>query len=451
MDEQDEIETGRQTLIEGNAPVTEPYSEPEMVPITEPASDVAALEARREEIEEEIAEVESIEAPDPASSVAIEQEEVLAALDDELEEVEEAITVAAQEEAEDEGMKIEAEEIEGVCERCGKPMIHGVVVVFATGDRAALGRDCFNHLRHGKQPTTVQTLIFSPNYFSQPAAIEWAKSHGFRYSKVDVVKARGGRNVRSFRLRQIDPSKFKSGSFRTIQIAPGIEAVIGHLRKQSHKNHLRTLNRVQFDASGMDPAKAEAILRRQHRCSWQTEADGFRSYYCGKKLRAGHHYCAEHERDEKDLYGNRAHWRELYDITFEEGGRRRSWSRWSKSQHDAKEDAKHVLDREFPAGGWKIISVRKHSDARVGDSVDSNHASGGWTYDVYWNVVLGANRNAGDVVREFDLNPRDYRGLDEWLGVAEAEAWIAGGGGGNMPKSWTGFHQRALKELSGVR
>lgn len=27
-----------------------------------------------------------------------------------------------------------------------------------------------------------------------------------------------------------------------------------------------------------------------------------------------------------------------------------------------------------------------------------------WTYEQYWNAVLGANRSADDIVREFDLD-----------------------------------------------
>lgn len=67
-----------------------------------------------------------------------------------------------------------------------------------------------------------------------------------------------------------------------------------------------------------------------------------------------------------------------------------------------------------------------------------------WDYEGYWNVVLGANRSPGDVIREFDLVAQ---GLDEWLGHAESEAWSAGGEGGEMPAEWGTFHARALREL----
>lgn len=70
-----------------------------------------------------------------------------------------------------------------------------------------------------------------------------------------------------------------------------------------------------------------------------------------------------------------------------------------------------------------------------------------WTYEGYWNAVIGANRSAEDVIREFELNGRDRRGLDEWLGNAEAEASIAGSGTSKVPVEWEPFHAKALEEM----
>ena len=73
-----------------------------------------------------------------------------------------------------------------------------------------------------------------------------------------------------------------------------------------------------------------------------------------------------------------------------------------------------------------------------------------WDFDGYWNTVLGASRNAADVVREFALTDEPAAGpgsLDEWLGNAEGEAWSAGGTGGDMPDEWAGFHAKALAQL----
>jgi hypothetical protein len=73
-----------------------------------------------------------------------------------------------------------------------------------------------------------------------------------------------------------------------------------------------------------------------------------------------------------------------------------------------------------------------------------------WSYEGYWNTVLGANRSADDVVREFDLDPTDHRGVDEWLGHAEAEACREGGIVVCPPASWDGYHAKALDALCGA-
>ena len=71
-----------------------------------------------------------------------------------------------------------------------------------------------------------------------------------------------------------------------------------------------------------------------------------------------------------------------------------------------------------------------------------------WTFEGYWNAVLGSNRSAEDVVREFDLDSSDRVGLDKWLGEAEGEA--AAMGGIEIPPEWAGFHGRALKDLASI-
>lgn len=69
-----------------------------------------------------------------------------------------------------------------------------------------------------------------------------------------------------------------------------------------------------------------------------------------------------------------------------------------------------------------------------------------WDFEGYWNAVLGSG-NATNVVREHELVGAD--GLDEWLGTAEAEAWAMGGGDAlEIPEEWTGFHARALSDLT---
>ena len=75
-----------------------------------------------------------------------------------------------------------------------------------------------------------------------------------------------------------------------------------------------------------------------------------------------------------------------------------------------------------------------------------------WTYEGYWNVVLGDKRDARQVVAEFGLDPSDRRGLDEWLGVAESTAWAESGESLEaFPRGeWSPFHAQALDELASV-
>lgn len=41
-----------------------------------------------------------------------------------------------------------------------------------------------------------------------------------------------------------------------------------------------------------------------------------------------------------------------------------------------------------------------------------------------WNMVIGAMRSPASTVQEFELDPTDRRGLDEWLGHAEEAALV---------------------------
>jgi len=72
-----------------------------------------------------------------------------------------------------------------------------------------------------------------------------------------------------------------------------------------------------------------------------------------------------------------------------------------------------------------------------------------WDFGGYWTSVLGVQDAAG-VVRESGLVPSDRRGLDEWLGTAEAESWRVGGLGGDLPEEWSDHHAKALDMLAAV-
>jgi hypothetical protein len=73
--------------------------------------------------------------------------------------------------------------------------------------------------------TEVQTLIFSADEFEEKEAVAWARKHKFSAAKVDETDS-------SFRIRQHQPSKYKSGSFRTITLTSGVKAVVGCPRRK---------------------------------------------------------------------------------------------------------------------------------------------------------------------------------------------------------------------------
>lgn len=74
-----------------------------------------------------------------------------------------------------------------------------------------------------KTSTRVQTLIFDRKLFTLTEARNWARTHDFKSSGVDETED-------SYRIRQRDPSRFKSGSFKTVELTKGVKAVVGRLR-----------------------------------------------------------------------------------------------------------------------------------------------------------------------------------------------------------------------------
>ena len=112
----------------------------------------------------------------------------------------------------------------------------------------------------------VQTLIFDAAKFTTAQAREWATTHDFSAAKVDETE-------QSFRLRQIDPGMFDDSTFRTIQLRPGVSAVVGKLRnavrasksapvlvcKEDDAQELRYVLGVVLEP--LDPAAGEADLQ----------------------------------------------------------------------------------------------------------------------------------------------------------------------------------------------
>jgi len=80
--------------------------------------------------------------------------------------------------------------------------------------------------------TEIQTLLFDAKAFNVGQAKSWAKRHGFRFGKVDT----GGGRATMIRLRQHDPADYTAGSFRTIPITDGVQAVIGMPTRSAKRN-----------------------------------------------------------------------------------------------------------------------------------------------------------------------------------------------------------------------
>jgi len=73
------------------------------------------------------------------------------------------------------------------------------------------------------RPMKVQSIILSKQYFVTLAAAKvWLRAHGFK-TEVDEKQ-------KTYRFRQIDPAKMSRGTFRTIEFAPGIKAVVGKMK-----------------------------------------------------------------------------------------------------------------------------------------------------------------------------------------------------------------------------
>jgi HK97 family phage prohead protease len=71
----------------------------------------------------------------------------------------------------------------------------------------------------------IQSLVFDQEKFSKEEAAKWLEEHGYQDNGVDETEG-------SFRYRQREPGEFDEESFRTIEIKPGIIAVIGKMKEE---------------------------------------------------------------------------------------------------------------------------------------------------------------------------------------------------------------------------
>jgi hypothetical protein len=68
--------------------------------------------------------------------------------------------------------------------------------------------------------TKVQSIIFDKEKFKLADAKKWLSEHNKKAPVVDETE-------NTLRFRQEDPDDFQEGSFRIIELVPGIKAVIG--------------------------------------------------------------------------------------------------------------------------------------------------------------------------------------------------------------------------------
>lgn len=74
-----------------------------------------------------------------------------------------------------------------------------------------------------KEPTDTQSYIFLKEKFTKEQAVKWTSDHDKKYNNIEET-------ADSWRLRQVNPERFKPESFKTIKIEAGVKAVIGKLK-----------------------------------------------------------------------------------------------------------------------------------------------------------------------------------------------------------------------------
>lgn len=150
-----------------------------------------------------------------------------------------------------------------------------LVAVGRAGDSASIHLDSADAIRvddwrADRDPSTIQTLIFSKDKFNKEQAEAWAKKHDMPGIKTP------DETDESYRFRQAAPGDFDEDTFKTIDLAPGIKAVVGR-RKDSKPNRATgpkpkgekmdtkkiTLDGVDFEVSEQ---VAQAVNKLTARC-----------------------------------------------------------------------------------------------------------------------------------------------------------------------------------------
>lgn len=83
--------------------------------------------------------------------------------------------------------------------------------------------------RYDRDPSTIHGLVFDSDQYTADSAMLWAKEHGFAAPNGIDDDADG------LSMMEREPSQFESGSFRVIDLNPGVMAVIGRPTKTDSK------------------------------------------------------------------------------------------------------------------------------------------------------------------------------------------------------------------------
>jgi phage-related protein (TIGR01555 family) len=104
--------------------------------------------------------------------------------------------------------------------------------------------------------TTVQSVILSKSEFADPSkAAAWIAAHNFSNSGIDETPE-------NYRFRQRPPEEFEDGSFRTIELRPGVSTVIGIPRDTSEDDGMDLADAAPAGVDTVPPVAAQENARQ---------------------------------------------------------------------------------------------------------------------------------------------------------------------------------------------
>jgi hypothetical protein len=77
--------------------------------------------------------------------------------------------------------------------------------------------------------SVIQSLVFRKPYYTAAQAASWARTHGFRYTKLDDT-------TNTWRFQQAPPDHFKK-ILGSVKFTAGLFAVVGVLKNEYKKNY----------------------------------------------------------------------------------------------------------------------------------------------------------------------------------------------------------------------